>query len=67
LVKQGYKLPSLLEIVVFNTAEGDAPTCIAGFVDDMRHGYVHHDSLTALPAPTSFKKKLDDYIARFTL
>lgn len=61
------QMPSTLEIAVIKTAIDDDEDRVAELVDSLRRGYGHHGNVTALPAPLSFDRKVQDYIARFTL
>ncbi len=67
VIRKPYRLPPVLETVVMKISDGDDPDAIANMIGNLREGYGHHSSVTALPAPLSFDRKVEDYISRYTL
>lgn len=59
-------IPAPLEITVMSTPADVSPHAVALAVTGLRLGYAHYNDWTALPAPLFFKRKIDDYVIRFT-
>ncbi|MCE2645088.1 MAG: RNaseH domain-containing protein, partial [Burkholderiaceae bacterium] len=59
-------LPAPLDITVLNCPSDVAPASVAMVVMGLRLGYAHYNDWTALPAPLFFKRKIEDYIIRYS-
>jgi hypothetical protein len=59
-------LPAPLDITVLNCPSDVVPASVAMAVMGLRLGYAHYNDWTALPAPLFFKRKIEDYIIRYS-
>jgi hypothetical protein len=59
-------LPAPLDITVLNCPSDVTPANVALAVMGLRLGYAHYNDWTALPAPLFFKRKIEDYIIRYS-
>lgn len=59
-------IPAPLEITVMSSPVDVPAHAVALAVTGLRLGYAHYNDWTALPAPLFFKRKIDDYVIRFS-
>jgi hypothetical protein len=59
-------VPAPLEITVMSSPADVTPAEVALTVMGLRLGYAHYNDWTALPAPLFFKRKIEDYVIRYS-
>ncbi|WP_422040648.1 RNaseH domain-containing protein [Roseibium sp.] len=67
MVKDPYLLPSVLEISIIKALSGDDLFEVCAALHKLRLLASHHTSTSAMPAPLSFVKKIEDYLPRFDI
>ncbi|TYC58546.1 DUF3893 domain-containing protein [Rhodobacterales bacterium] len=60
-----YPLPSVLEISIIRSLDGDNLHEICAAIHKLRLLASHHTATAAMPAPLSFTNKVEDYLSRF--
>lgn len=59
-------LPAPMDVTVMSCPDGVSPDLYATLVTGLRLGYAHFNDWTGLPAPLFFRRKVDDYIIRYS-